>query len=545
MEKFYCLYDKKNHPFVWKLKPARKEIMAYFKSRHDCINYYLSLKNEGTIWFQKDKNDLARGLIPRFEGSINTQKINNNLIHSISFHPSTKILNPEETKSKLYKLWKIDSKTGEDLVALKNIDRKKMNINSFLMYDDFIKFSFDKEQESNAKKAILIKKNKEKNEELLSRQEEIKDINLSSQNDSNKYGNITINFNTSISKDGVIDVDNSDKINVLEEHESINKMYHNDEKKEDNYELNDDFFYDDDDDFFEEIEKEENFNKKDFFNYNYDNKFYEGSQNFMNNNNKTNSFYVTNNNPYYPQQNNGTIEFSAVPGQILNTNLNPLGNETMIISTPAYNMNYNTNSFEANPIPSVVTEVTRTEYYTAPTQQLNNYVQPTTLIQPNYDYMSNNNYMNPQPMMYNTQVMPVPNYNFPNNQHNNNSEQEEDTLENDIKKIRQDIEQLKDDFKETKTLSFNNANLAEKEETKIKPIENPAPQKQMSSVTPSVVRVAQPNNIPNQKRSIPQQTPIKKKKIDGLTLSMIIGAAILVIGVVIFISLYFAGIIKF
>lgn len=65
MRRFYCLYSKKNVPYHWILQEVKSNPIGYFKSRLDCIDYFIdnyATKNKAIIWFHND--------LKIFEGSL-------------------------------------------------------------------------------------------------------------------------------------------------------------------------------------------------------------------------------------------------------------------------------------------------------------------------------------------------------------------------------------------------------------------------------------------------------------------------------------------
>lgn len=275
------------------------------------------------------------------------------------------------------------------------------------------------------------------------------------------------------------------------------------------------------------------------------------------------------NNAGYIQYPNGTVEFTAVPGQTLNTSVNPLGNETMIITTPQYATNaiyqpatiYDTSSFGIKPniVPSVVTEVTRTEYYTPGNNVSNfNYGQA-------YDYATQQVQFSPPvaPIVF-PQVPQQPisvsptgvidNFNANNKKY--------DTLEEDIKSIKEGIEKLKEDFKETSILSFSNERDTQDLESPggpmphvppVMPIPKPifAPPVHPAPAPPYQQRPRRPqpnnantkqqpvNSVNNKNKAKKQPIKSPKKKKDPLSIVLIVIALLILIGTGVFLGLYF------
>lgn len=648
MKRYYCIFDRKNHPFVWKLKPAKKEILAYFKSRRDCVNYYLSLKKEGILWFQKSESDVAKGLIPRFEGTLRTVKINSSLIHAIYFHQSTKILNEEETLSQLYQTWKIDSDTGEDLVTRSGGNRIGELLNSYLKFEEFDKFKTAEREriEKNRQATLELELVDEKITNVVEYNEEniLSDSNSKAQENKQK----DVDDNEKIGKSTLEDKDNefikSDKLGETKEDFS-NKTSKKSVKQKKNIDTSEEILAQKRNEqayidklILENLELEKSlekakflnsnseilgnnrlngwgsnldfefepkfaknsfgFNNQSFFNRNLEPSYYSSigssirTENMSNNgfHSTLNNFRVKNsfsgaknlyknnvldynrkrdnstfgarrfgqrvqNGDLYMQQKdmmwttngvdavgrttsgsyiqhpNGTIEFTAVPGQTLNTAVNPLGNETMIIAAPQYPTNsmYNLqqnpydmtmqqNSALYQSTPSVVTEVTRTEYYSP----VSEFPQQTYKVaNSNYDYFGQEqaalgNSLPPQ--------LPTNQYNFQdstpyfaeNNQLQNAKRpivesaastqvvESYDTLEADIKSIKAGIEKLKEDFRETTTLNFSN----EKEEVS-KPISPPP----VATPEPIQELVPEPTLEPvKQKPAQQQYKPVAKEE---------------------------------
>ncbi|MGL4183794.1 MAG: hypothetical protein ACRCRP_01530 [Metamycoplasmataceae bacterium] len=349
--KYYCSYDKKFDPYFWKLKKVNKEPHVFFKSRQDAINYYLSQKHEGVIWFQKDKNDLARGFVPQYEGYINSTFKNNKLVHEIKLFNSVKLLNPEETIKKLYNTWNLNQETGEDILTLNKIDRLKTILNSYLTSYEMKKFL-----ENRKKQKIKKEVNSIENEEL--------------------------NFN---------------EIPFFKEEQKNNFEYN----------LESDFKYNVEDD--------------NFLNYNeLDNLIYNSYKNNKGQNMNMKKKIYQPVGYIIPPNQTGTIEYTVVPGQTLNTAINPLGQETMIISSPTPQYNY----VESIPQPMYVAAP---QFIPQPIQV----VQPT----PNpYNYYSN-------------PVYDYPNYSTPQPQSNI-----VESLTNEIKHMRNDLSQMQS---KTQSLSFS------------------------------------------------------------------------------------------
>lgn len=137
MKKFYCLYNRNNLPFSWKLKQANEKPIANFKSREDCLNYYLSFNNVGIIWFQKANSKATRreNLKDSFDGYIKSEMKNGVLIHVIGVVPGTTENAARILKRNLFHSLQIDPETGRDLLDEKGIDRLYNNKNSYLIFD--------------------------------------------------------------------------------------------------------------------------------------------------------------------------------------------------------------------------------------------------------------------------------------------------------------------------------------------------------------------------------------------------------------------------
>ncbi len=140
MKKFYCLYNKNNSPFSWKLKQAGSKALACFKTREDCLNYYLSLNNIGIIWFQKTsvKKTSSKNIKDSFDGYIKSSMKGDWLTHTIGASSSASPKSERELKKNLFFLLQIDSITGKDLLVAKGVDRLYHNRNSYLIFDQDI-----------------------------------------------------------------------------------------------------------------------------------------------------------------------------------------------------------------------------------------------------------------------------------------------------------------------------------------------------------------------------------------------------------------------
>ncbi|MGL5204765.1 MAG: hypothetical protein ACRC63_00785, partial [Metamycoplasmataceae bacterium] len=140
MKKFYCLYNRNNLPFSWKLKQANEKPIANFKSREDCLNYYLSFNNVGIIWFQKanSKSTKKENLKDSFDGYIKSEIKDDVLVHTIGVVPGTKENASRILKRNLFHSLQIDPETGRDLLEEKGIDRLYNNKNSYLIFDNDI-----------------------------------------------------------------------------------------------------------------------------------------------------------------------------------------------------------------------------------------------------------------------------------------------------------------------------------------------------------------------------------------------------------------------
>ncbi|MGL5592090.1 MAG: hypothetical protein ACRDCJ_01890 [Metamycoplasmataceae bacterium] len=138
MKKFYCLYNRNNLPFSWKLKQANEKPLAHFKSREDCLNYYLSFNNVGIIWFQKASTKATRkeNLKDSFDGYIKSEMQDDVLVHTIGVVPGTKENAARILKRNLFHSLQIDPETGRDLLDEKGIDRLYNNKNSYLIFDN-------------------------------------------------------------------------------------------------------------------------------------------------------------------------------------------------------------------------------------------------------------------------------------------------------------------------------------------------------------------------------------------------------------------------
>ncbi|MGL5521921.1 MAG: hypothetical protein ACRDAW_01460 [Metamycoplasmataceae bacterium] len=353
--KYYCSYDKKLDPYFWKLKRVNDDPHIFFKNRQDAINYYLSQKNEGVIWFQKDKNDLARGFVPKYEGFINSTWENNKLVHEIKLFDSVKLLNPDETIKKLYSTWNLNPETGEDILSLNHIDRSRTILNSYLTSSQMRSFLENRKKE----------RRKNKKEKNVIQEEELM----------------------------------FDDVPFIEEETNFDDITSFEEDKKSNYEFD-----------------SENDNFLNF--YELDNIIY---NNYKNNKGQNMNMKKKIYQPVgyiIPPNQTGTIEYTVVPGQTLNTAINPLGQETMIISSPPPQYNYN--YVEAMPQPV---------YVSAPQPMIQPMPQPIQVVQaapsPYSAYYSTNTYDYPS---FTHQQQPQSNV--------------VESLTNEIKHMRNDLSQI-------------------------------------------------------------------------------------------------------
>ncbi|MGL5357609.1 MAG: hypothetical protein ACRC9U_00915 [Metamycoplasmataceae bacterium] len=385
--KYYCSYDKKLDPYFWKLKKVNDDPHIFFKNRQDAINYYLSQKIEGVIWFQKDKNDLARGFIPKYEGYISSTWENNKLVHEIKLFDSVKLLNPEETIKKLYSTWNLNQETGEDILALNKIDRSRTILNSYLTSSQMRSF-LDSKKRKKFKKEKTITTNEEWNfDEVPS-------------------------FDEKWSFDEVPSFDekwNFDETPSFEEERNFNEPLPL--KKE---EISSSEFESANDNFL-------NFYELDNIIYN----------NYTNNKGQNMNMKKKIYQPVgyiIPPNQTGTIEYTVVPGQTLNTAINPLGQETMIISSPPPQYNY----VEAMPQPM---------YVAAPQPIIQPMPQPIQVVQATSPYATS-----PYNSYYSSNVYDYPSFSQPQPQSNI-----VESLTNEIKHMRNDLSQMQS---KTQSLSF-------------------------------------------------------------------------------------------
>ena len=404
MKKFYCLYNRNNLPFSWKLKQANEKPIAHFKSREDCLNYYLALENIGIIWFQKSSSKATKkeNLKDSFDGYIKTTKIDNKLKHVIGIVPNISENSARILKRNLFHSLQIDSETGKDLFVEKGIDRINKNKNSYLIFDNDVaeeimseydektqKFNPNPEKKETSSSPELLrdiikksvptnmdqkfdeqdivlkpeKENIEYNEKDIVLKPGVQNIeyneietnNFSGHTDTNEFINNygSSNYTNMNSQDNFYYDDDYVEDNYNEYNENYaNHYYQNDYMSDWNYfgvNLNDFNFQND----FENYKfKLQPINQQDFLNNNF--------QNYFNNNGKIlkNNFYTwnrdgafnmnsnknqfngnTNNDVWVPASQNpnmqrayGTVEFTAVPNQTLNTEINPLGTSTMIFN---------------------------------------------------------------------------------------------------------------------------------------------------------------------------------------------------------------------
>ncbi|MGL5732895.1 MAG: hypothetical protein ACRCXE_02410 [Metamycoplasmataceae bacterium] len=396
MKKFYCLYNRNNLPFSWKLKQANEKPLANFKSREDCLNYYLSFNNVGIIWFQKASTKATKkeNLKDSFDGYIKSEMQDGVLVHTIGVVPGTKENASRILKRNLFHSLQIDPETGRDLLDEKGIDRLYNNKNSYLIFDNDVA-----EEISTVYDAKPIKIEKEEAQEG-----DDNTYPLDPQH-SETYGPKVIrdsvrNAPSNISdekvdqKDIVLDIDvayNDTKEKKIENTKPLNSEIGNTGNQQINFMPTQPYGFTNDYNYNQNYNYQNygmmnrgnfgvninDFNfKNDFGNYKF--KFkpptnqYFLSDNFGNNinnngkilennfhnfygikgaemNSNDNRFNTTNfnngsNDVWVPvgQQNNnqniqrpynnGTIEFTAVPNQMLNTELNPLGANTMIFN---------------------------------------------------------------------------------------------------------------------------------------------------------------------------------------------------------------------
>ncbi len=453
MKKFYCLYNRNNLPFSWKLKQANEKPIAHFKSREDCLNYYLALENTGIIWFQRSSSKITKkeNLKDSFDGYIKTTKINGDLKHIIGIVPNISENAARILKRNLFHSLQIDPENGKDLFVEKGIDRINKNKNSYLIFDNDVAEEIMSEYDEKTK---IFKPNVEKKEnfsspellrDIIKKSSPItetkkiveEDIVLKPQMENIEYNEIetngfsgyshtdTNNFLNNYSSLNYSNIDSRENIpydNYVEQNNYdhnynenyANNYYQNDYMSNQNYfgvNLNDFNFQND----FENYKfKMQPINQQDFLNNNF--------QNYFNNNGKIlkNNFYTwnrdgafnmnsnknqfngnTNNDVWVPVNQNpnmqrayGTVEFTAVPNQTLNTEINPLGTSTMIFNpyTMQNTMNNAYSHTNMNPetiiqpiIQPVIQQVVKTVYQPQPI---------TRVLEPiiNEPIMANGNY---------------------------------------------------------------------------------------------------------------------------------------------------------
>lgn len=456
MKKFYCLYNKNNLPFSWKLKQAGEKSLANFKSREDCLNYYLSLKNIGIIWFQKANSKISsfENIKDSFDGYIKSGIRGDYLIHSIEAVPTAKINVAKALKKNLYYLLQIDPITGKDLLVDKGIDRLYNNKNSYLIFDNDIAEEVmsiydsqnikipDKDifNNSNYSSSELMRKkiqdspsnhslsSVKKDDKILTGMSTEKDINIDNaiktkpsedidkslelfkeiqKNEENELLSETEpiilsppsqgkeQVNPTILSVGINNKEERDKLinneelttNAINQKNDFNNLNHlnsnynpymvqnyvpqnqQTEYMDSNYYQYENNYYDNYNEFPNHYLIDANdFNfQNDFENYSMEmepiNEFDFNNnifQNYFNNNDKIfkNNFYKINrslerenimqnkNKQNFKKPQQGTVEFTAVPNQMLNTEINPLGGETMIFNPYALQPNnFNTQSF--------------------------------------------------------------------------------------------------------------------------------------------------------------------------------------------------------
>ncbi|MGL6124981.1 MAG: hypothetical protein ACRC1F_00620, partial [Metamycoplasmataceae bacterium] len=398
MKKFYCLYNRNNLPFSWKLKQANEKPIANFKSREDCLNYYLSLNNVGIIWFQKASSKATRkeNLKDSFDGYIKSEMKDSTLIHTIGVVPSMSENSARILKRNLSHSLQIDLETGRDLLDEKGIDRLYTNKNSYLIFDKDIaeeistvydakpiKVEKEETKSNNDTNPIEIENSKFSSpqilrEKLRSSPSNIKDEKV---NEKDVVLDIDVEYNEPAMERNVT----KPNLNLNENSENSSYMYsgtqpYNFGGMGQSYQSNNlqgysmfnrgnfgvninDFNFKNDFGNYK-IKIAQPLMKGYFLNNNLNNNFWNNFNNsgkiFKNNfhklyetkgaimNSNGNRFNTTNldngsNDMWVPvgQQNNqniqrpyanGTVEFTAVPNQMLNTELNPLGTNTMIFN---------------------------------------------------------------------------------------------------------------------------------------------------------------------------------------------------------------------
>ena len=369
MKKFYCLYNKKNTPFSWKLKQVGEITLAHFKSREDCLNYYLSLDNSGIIWFQKLTSKVVEkeNLKNSFDGYIKTSFFDGIEKHTIAVTSSSDPDTINKLRENLGYLLQIDLETGKDLLKAKGVDRLYDNKNSYLILNDNVaeeimslyninaddkditsKFNELNLEDSQFNSAKLLReriqnsnptiqpKNIIKKDIVLKPKEE--EIAKEEERTNAKETDVFVN-NDNNSK--YIAINSSQRGNNIEEYWNNFAVNINDFNFKNDFEtqpLNLELIHQDN---FKNFNFTNNLNnggiilKNSFYQY-YRNK---GDNmkfgNNPNNEGNQNDIWVPvpvgiNQNPSRPY--NGTIEFTAVPNQMLSADMNPLGANTMIFN---------------------------------------------------------------------------------------------------------------------------------------------------------------------------------------------------------------------
>ncbi|MDK2819732.1 MAG: hypothetical protein KFW07_02750 [Mycoplasmataceae bacterium] len=370
MKKFYCLYNKNNLPFFWKLKKANDKPLANFKTREDCLNYYLSLNNEGIIWFQKSstKNVSAENIRDTFDGYIKSIFVDDILVHKIETVPSLSSNASRIMKRNLHHSLQIDPVTGKDLLIDKNVDRLYNNKNSYLIFDNDVAeevMTFGDLQPRKTSENYVkqnnsdLDKNNFSSPELLREQLQVPESKVYFSHDQNKTSEIK-NTNTNNFENEYQTIQDFNPSETDQFGEDFSFPYDDSQLSYSNNQGNfgvqtSDFNFLND---FENSRLEMNpINEQDFFNNIFQNYFNNNDKIFKNNFYKINRNWESDNimnnnrrnqnyNPYNDQNNwgtvpiqpgfqrpaYGTVEFTAVPNQMLNTELNPLGGETMIFN---------------------------------------------------------------------------------------------------------------------------------------------------------------------------------------------------------------------
>ncbi|MGL5617634.1 MAG: hypothetical protein ACRCWU_01095 [Metamycoplasmataceae bacterium] len=410
MKKFYCLYNRNNLPFLWKLKQANEKPLANFKSREDCLNYYLSFNNVGIIWFQKASTKATKkeNLKDSFDGYIKSEMKDGALVHTIGVVPGTKENTSRILKRNLFHSLQIDPETGRDLLDEKGIDRLYNNKNSYLIFDNDVAeeistvydakpIKIEKEEtqtddddtypidpqhsETYGPQVIRnIVRNSPSNikDEKVNQKDIVLDIDVA-YNDTNNKKNENTNSIDNIDNESINNTGNQ-QINFTrtQPYGFVNDYNFNQSYNYQNYEMMNrgnfgvninDFNFKNDfgnykfkfkaptSKYFLTNNFENNINnngkilRNNFHNF-YGNKGVEMNSNnnrfnTTNFNNGSNDVWVpvgqqNNNQNIQKPYNNGTVEFTAVPNQMLNTELNPLGANTMIFNPytmggPSYN----------------------------------------------------------------------------------------------------------------------------------------------------------------------------------------------------------------